>query len=393
MDELIRHACNGWRNETVQRLAMVNERRRKGQEEELGGKEHLQIAPDGIARNRARFSARSVAALTARYFAYIQGHLWRLYFLVAVTHLSYGSVLRQVFPTADIAGVSGCYDPEDDFNNTCTKSAEDIANDLLLEDNLRYTFLAQLVYLLLVAFCAAISFNSIFRYFLLEHRNGMFLIALFFTLNNLIFSGWYSSGVFILVNSAYEIVFISVVNVFYVLLIDIYSPVLGPSTYWSLLFLFNVTVLAYQGVAQCVTLLAGEQSLTMQNNLLICTTVMQILLANSFIPLKRIHYIFRLASNFSVIRLLHENVILLLYGFGRCRRRQVHAFLYNMEVEDEDYGHNVIMLLGNLLLFRSISTYLLMSRVNPVEHSRPAAKKVQGYVQALKARRLSLFPE
>lgn len=190
MDELIKHACNDYRHEAVQRLAKVNEARRKAEnadEEEVPGGKHLQRAVDGIPRNRARFSARSVLALAARYFAYIRGHLWKLYFLVAVTYLSYGSVLSLVFPSADIATVSGCYDPEEDFNNTCAKSEEDINKDLMLEDNLRYTFLAQLVYLLLVAFCAAISFNGIFKYFVLEHRNGKLLVMVSFFTNLLLF--------------------------------------------------------------------------------------------------------------------------------------------------------------------------------------------------------------
>lgn len=171
IEELIKHACNDWRHPIVQKLATANEKRLAEDGEAAWARQHLQLAPDGVPRNRARFTFASVWALAARYAAYIGGHLWKLYALQLVTYLSYGTVLSMVFPP-DIASVSGCYDPEDDFNNTCSKSAEDIASDLLLEDNLRYTFLAQLVYLLLVAFSAAISFGGIFKYFVLEHRNG-----------------------------------------------------------------------------------------------------------------------------------------------------------------------------------------------------------------------------
>src|SRR5699024_296842 len=78
-----------------------------------------------------------------------------------------------------------------------------------------------------------------------------------------------------------------------------------------------------------------------------------------------------------------EATLLLQYGFGRCRPKEIHAILYSFSLEDADYSRAIRMLLLNLVLFRLIAVWLLIWRANPIENRRKRVSRIGRYREKL----------
>ena len=70
--------------------------------------------------------------------------------------------------------------------------------------------------------------------------------------------------------------------------------------------------------------------------------------------------------------------MILQYGFGRCRPKEIQAILYSMSIEDADYYVAIRMLIFNLTLYRVIAICLLIWRVNPIENRQKRISRILG---------------
>lgn len=173
IETLIKQSCSSESTESVQKLAKLT----ASQFENTGNLqlfEQTQPSPDGVIRNRKRFSLHSVFSLSLRFLAYIRGHLWKIWLFTIISSLGYAYSLTFFFNTK-IIYVSGCINLEEDTRK-CTKTTQEAEDEFLLIDNLRYTFFFSSIYFLLIMIGTLINFTQEFPYFLNEHRNGKLFV-------------------------------------------------------------------------------------------------------------------------------------------------------------------------------------------------------------------------
>lgn len=72
----------------------------------------------------------------------------------------------------------------------------------------------------------------------------------------------------------------------------------------------------------------------------------------------------QLLSNITLFRHTLEGLLLRVYGFGRCRDREVQPILEFMDLTDADYPVILLKLALNLLLWKGLALYLLVRKVN-----------------------------
>src|SRR5699024_503513 len=124
-----------------------------------------QLVPDGVVKNRHRFSIYSVSVLSLRYSSYIQGYLWHHLLAFTVMVLIYAYQLT-IFFDPNIALPSGCIDLEHDFNNTCLRSAEAILEEYQLTENYKYNYFMLVVFLFLLMLQSSLIFGKEFVHFI-----------------------------------------------------------------------------------------------------------------------------------------------------------------------------------------------------------------------------------
>ena len=86
----------------------------------------------------------------------------------------YGFQLSVFFDSA-IALPSGCLNLEDDFNNTCLKSAEELKSEKQMFDNLRYNLFLSNLFIIIVMMQTGLNLMKELGLFFNEHRNGKFV--------------------------------------------------------------------------------------------------------------------------------------------------------------------------------------------------------------------------
>lgn len=90
-----------------------------------------------------------------------------------------------------------------------------------------------------------------------------------------------------------------------------------------------------------------------------------LLLSNFFVNVHRLNIFYQIVSYFSISRWAFEAVLLLIYGFGRCKENvEVQPVLKWLQIEDNDYFNSILLLLLNCAVFRVISFCLLLLRTN-----------------------------
>ena len=167
---LIKQSCSNYEDSTVQKLVEMTQTQFNG---ELNAEllEQTQLAPDGVQRNRQRFSFVSVYNLALRFLPYIRGYLWKEWLFAAVCIIGYGVSLTFFF-NRRIIYPSGCINPGEDDTNACAKTVEQVKEEFDLMDNYRYQFFISKMYFILILICSTINFRWEFDYFENEHRNG-----------------------------------------------------------------------------------------------------------------------------------------------------------------------------------------------------------------------------
>jgi hypothetical protein len=172
---LLKYACNGFENKYVIKMA----EKALQEKEMLLSKcaEEAKLFPNGIQFIAKRFKLIDFWYLLLRTMTITYRYKWKLVLFQIITYQIFGFWLSLFFG-ADIGKPSGCISFEDDFNSICNKTIDQLEDELLLYNNMKYNFLLiiQLTYLQIVV--ATLTFTLDLKIFLNEHRNG--LINFFF---------------------------------------------------------------------------------------------------------------------------------------------------------------------------------------------------------------------
>lgn len=184
--------------------------------------------------------------------------------------------------------------------------------------------------------------------------------------------------------SFFETIPLAISNVFFVLLVNIFEPVVNSSVYFSFWIVLTVAQQGVIGMGQSITLLGGKNF-----NLIVIALagvyVFTMLISGSFVSLSEMPYIYQALSTFSVPRFTFASSMLLLFGFGRCQEKEVNIFLYSMDFHDADYLPSIGMLAFNAVFYRSLSLYLLVCRLSLLENRKKrVARIVQHQAEMIK---------
>ena len=101
----------------------------------------------------------------------------------------------------------------------------------------------------------------------------------------------------------------------------------------------------------------------------ITTYTLMLLLSNIYTNLRTSHYLYQLLSNLSIPRWAMQVLMLLQYGH-RCTDRQIQPLLYWLGATEEDMLWSVLMMLFNLLFYRTLALWMLVSKANSAGKGR-----------------------
>ncbi len=356
IEVLIRHSCSGAEDRTVQRLvARSNLQWSSSNAWQLS--QEAQLTPDGVQRNRTRFSLYSVYVAFLRYSVAFWQHLWKEYLLISANYLFYG-VAIPLFYDRRMASLTGCFNLESDFNVLCSRDAQGVEVVFQLLNNFKYSFFFANFFMIFVLLQQALSFHKDLEVFTNEHRNG-----------------WISCGSFYLTKSIFELLPLLPTILLYVYLGNIYEAVL-PGIYWNIVLLFIITAVTFQSQGQIFAILS-RGNISMILILSVSVFLFSVLLSNFLLLASRLSAFYLWLSNFAITRFIFEGFMLLQYGFGRCGANEIQVILYVMKLTDDDYYHCILMLLFNLVLYRCIAFYLFYSKFNPVENRRERLARIE----------------
>ncbi len=169
IEVLLKYACNGFENKYVIKMAEKTLEKK----ELLLSKctEEAKLFPNGMQFIAKRFKLIDFLYLLLRTLTFTYRYKWKLVLFQIIMYQIFGFWLSLFF-RPDMGKPSGCISLEDDFSNTCNKTFDQLEDELLLFQNMKYNFLIiiQLTYLQIVA--ATLIFTLDLKIFLNEHRNG-----------------------------------------------------------------------------------------------------------------------------------------------------------------------------------------------------------------------------
>nr|XP_027202656.1 ABC transporter G family member 2-like [Dermatophagoides pteronyssinus] len=319
---------------------------------------------DGIPTNRNRFLLKSCWILFLRYCAFVRGYQWIPYFWFMLLIIVQGpSLVMKINP--DIPYESGCINLEESYNNTCNRTEQEKQMDANLEQNFLFILASVSYFLSLIYLQCTIIFVKEIRYFWNEHRNG-----------------WYSTGVFYMTRMIIEWIPLLITAVGFVYTINIYEQI-RPGIYYWLLFLFILAMIPMQSFGYLLVILSC-------NNFAIIVVIMTVisviwyLLSDGNAPIYNLHYAYQMISNFVPTKFMNRSFLALVYGFDRCRSKEIQPTLYYYRINDDDFYQAIPMLIMNGLLFHTLSLLILIMKANPFKSRRNRAKKILDHHQTLK---------
>ncbi|XP_075585835.1 uncharacterized protein LOC124495078 isoform X2 [Dermatophagoides farinae] len=366
VEELIKYSCLSYEDPSVQDLVTSSNEKMLTQDVIIS--EETTPVMDGIPTNRYRFSMKSVWILMIRYVFYVRGYLWPILALMYGLYLCFGITMNILFDH-NMIFIDGCVNLEDEFNSTCNQTQEKDDEDFHLEASFIYVAFSYGMFLFLVLVQSAIMFSKEIVFFCNEHRNG-----------------WYSTGAFYFMKMWVELLPQIPIFLLYTLLIDIYEPV-RPGIYFSIAFYIILGAAAYQSVGHLLSIVTYGEFVALVISI---PGVEAIFLAVSNLgtPVKRLHYLLQFISIFAPTRFGIEAMLLLQYGFDRCRRKEVQKILFQLKMENDEHEHHttfliqtLIMLIFNLLFYRLVSLLLMIIKCNHVDDRRKRALKIADFHQ------------
>ena len=180
IEELIKYSCLDHNNFQVKNLVQATKTKILDKNS-YNLNEETQLVLDGIPNNRVRFSIHSIWILIIRYCYFIRGFQWIHLLIFPLCLLIDGLIMGLIFDPK-IALPSGCINLEDDFNNTCARTEQQLTDESDLRTNFAYTVTHLNMFLNLIMLQSALMFSKDFVYFLNEHRNGKTISRYFMTI-------------------------------------------------------------------------------------------------------------------------------------------------------------------------------------------------------------------
>nr|XP_046914359.1 ABC transporter G family member 30-like [Dermatophagoides farinae] len=369
VEELIKYSCLSYEVPSVQDLVRLTNERILNDNLILLN-ETVPVL-DGIPTNQNRFSLKSVWVLILRYAFYVRGYLWQILVLMYCLYISFGISIYYIFDTNMIFR-DGCVNMEDELNNTCNQTQEKEDEDFDLQASFIYICFGQSMMFFIVLLQTSIMFSKEIVYFRNEHQNG-----------------WYSTGAFYSMKMLIEFLPLIPALTIFTYLIDIYEPIHPGMFYW-LLFYSLMGALAAQAFGHLVAIISLGKFVALIISIP-AIEVISLLISNMGTPIRRLHYIFQFLSNFAPTRFTIEAILLLQYGFDRCRRKEVQKILLKFKMEENEHEfhgtffyYTIIMLIFNIIIYRVIALLLLLAKTNRYENRRKRAMQIADSHQKLK---------
>ena len=89
-----------------------------------------------------------------------------------------------------------------------------------------------------------------------------------------------------------------------------------------------------------------------------------VLLGNSIIRLKDLHYSLQMVSAISYMKYSYTSILLIIYGFNRCSDDQFSAILYDNEINDRQFWPNIIFFLILIFIYKLFAITILMFKTH-----------------------------
>ncbi len=133
--------------------------------------EETQLFADGLQFRSKRFKLIDLWLLFSRSITYTYRYFWKILLMQFVVYILFGYSLT-IFFKSDIGKPNGCISFEEDFNNTCNKTIEKLAEEQLLTQNIKYNYFLVVLVLIIQLISTCTTFTPEINLFLHEHRNG-----------------------------------------------------------------------------------------------------------------------------------------------------------------------------------------------------------------------------
>ena len=167
---LLKYSCYGINDQKVKKMIQTTQQR-----EELIDCRYTEETIrffDGIERKSKRFFVRDFWTLLMRTLTHTYRHKWKIFALEFIIYMSFIISIQHIYGT-NIGVPTGCIDFEDDFNNTCGKTEENLAEQTLIDYNMKYNVYVLIIVLFFNGVLATMNFTIELPVFLNEHRNGL----------------------------------------------------------------------------------------------------------------------------------------------------------------------------------------------------------------------------
>lgn len=293
---------------------------------------------ENIPPNRNRFRLKSSWILLKRYFAYIYAYFWIELAVSLVFVVFYGYFILILFKVADMQ------------NSACLSFDADFASEDTIEQQFK-------------PLSKAINFCILISVFFIMQLTVIFFFSTFVRdlplFENEHRNGWYSTGSWFITKSLMNVLPLLPLLALYTYIVDIFDR---PGLYPHLLFNLIISSVINQATNFSIYLLC-RCDIILTCIIFSILSGLNVLLSNSFIPLNE-NAVLQFLSGGAAYRHTLEALFLQVYGFGRCKEREVQPLLENMNLTDADYPMILLKLVLHLIFWHCLTLYLLVKKVN-----------------------------
>ena len=168
---LLKYSCYGTNEQNVQKMIEMTQQLEEPLLDSRYTEETVQFL-DGIERKSKRFFVRDFSTLVLRSVTHTYRHKWKIIAIESMLYMGFAIFLKYIYGT-DIGVPTACVNIEDDYNNTCTKTEEKLAEETLVDYNIKYNMDVLIIILFFNVLVATMTFTGELPVFLSEHRNGL----------------------------------------------------------------------------------------------------------------------------------------------------------------------------------------------------------------------------
>ena len=170
IEVLLKYSCYGINDENVQKMIEMTQQIEEPLIESRTSEETVHYL-DGIQRRSKRFLMKDFSTLLMRSLTHTYRQNWKLILLEFFLYICFAITLQHIYGT-DIGRPTSCIDLEDNFNNTCAKTEEKLAEETLIDYNIKYNIYILFIIIFFNGIIATITFTSELHVFINEQRNG-----------------------------------------------------------------------------------------------------------------------------------------------------------------------------------------------------------------------------